>query len=73
MKHWALALMALMASPALADSGIVPDPSFTPGAVRTANIGEVCSTSTRKLRHWSRDRDDRIVAEYGLPQPAPAI
>jgi hypothetical protein len=27
---------------------------------------------TRELRHWSRDRDDRIMAEYGLrPGPHP--
>jgi hypothetical protein len=70
MKHWALALMALMASPALADSGILPDPTITPGAVRTANIGEACGASTRELRHWSRERDDRIMREYGLPAGA---
>ena len=68
----ALALLAL-ASPALADSGILPDPSLTPGQVRTTNIGEICNEgSTRELRHWSRDRDDRILAEYGLaPGPHP--
>ena len=47
-------------------AAVVPDPTLTPGAVRTANIGEVCSTSTRELRHWSRERDDHIMAEYGL-------
>ena len=62
----ALALLAL-ASPAFADTTIVPDPVLTPGQARTANIGEVCSTSTRELRHWSRERDDHIMREYGLP------
>ena len=38
--------------------------------MRTANIGEVCSTGTRDLRHWSRERDDRIMAAYGLPSGA---
>jgi hypothetical protein len=55
-------------------AAIAPDPTLTPGAARTANIGEVCSTSTRELRHWSRERDDRILAEYGLPiGPHPTV
>jgi hypothetical protein len=67
-----LALLAPLVSPAFADSTIVPDPVLTPGQVRTTNIGEVCSTDTRSLRHWSRERDDRILAEYGLsPGPHP--
>lgn len=66
----AAALLAL-ASPAWADSGILPDPTITPGAVRTINIGEICSTGTRELRHWDRERDDRIMAEYGLPAATP--
>jgi hypothetical protein len=63
----ALALLAALASPAWADSTIVPDPVLTPGQVRTANIGEICSQGTRQLRHWDRERDDRIMAEYVLP------
>ena len=67
-----LALLALMASPAWADSTIVPDPTLTPGAVRTTNAAQICSTDTRELRHWSRERDDRIMREYGLePGPHP--
>ena len=60
----------MLATPAFADSTIVPDPTLTPGAVRTTNVGEICSHGTRELRYWSRDRDDRIMAEYGLP-PGP--
>jgi hypothetical protein len=64
----ALALLAALAGPARADSGILPDPSLTPGAARTTNIGEICNEgSTRSLRHWSRERDDFIMREYGLP------
>jgi hypothetical protein len=63
----ALALLASLASPAWADSTIVPDPVLTPGQARTANIGEICSTPTSRVRHWARERDDRIMAEYGLP------
>jgi hypothetical protein len=39
--------------------------------VRTTNIGEICNEgSTRSLRHWSRERDDFIMREYGLPPGA---
>jgi hypothetical protein len=66
----ALAVALAVATPAWADSGSLPDPALTPGAVRTTNVGEICSTSTHELRHWSRDRDDHIMAEYSLP-PGP--
>jgi hypothetical protein len=49
---------------------VVPDPTLTPGAVRTTDVGDICSHGTGGLRHWSRERDDRIMAEYGLP-PGP--
>jgi hypothetical protein len=68
----ALAILAalVLAGPALADSTIVPDPTLTPGVVRTTDAVEICSTGTRELRHWSPERDDKIMAEYGLP-PGP--
>jgi hypothetical protein len=48
--------------------GTLPNPALTPGAVRTADPGDVCGDrSTRQYRHWSRARDDRILAEYGWP------
>jgi hypothetical protein len=46
---------------------IMPNPTLTPGAIRTTNVTEICSTGTRELRHWSRERDDQIMTEYGLP------
>jgi hypothetical protein len=49
---------------------VAPDPTVTPGAIRTTDTNEICSTGTRRLRRWSRERDDRILAEYGLP-PGP--
>jgi hypothetical protein len=64
--RWVLVALAL-ASPAFADTTIVPDPTLTPGAVRTTDVGDICSHGTRELRHWSRERDDRILEEYGLP------
>jgi hypothetical protein len=51
--------------------GTLPNPALTPGVVRTADPADVCGDrSTRQYRHWSRARDDRILAEYGLP-PGP--
>jgi hypothetical protein len=43
----------------------VPNPTLTPGAVRTTDSAEICTTGTRQLRQWDRRRDDRIMAEYG--------
>ena len=48
----------------------MPDPTITPGAVRTTDVGDICSHGTRELRSWSRDRDDFIMREHGLP-PGP--
>jgi hypothetical protein len=65
--RWLAVLVLALAWPALADPAIVPDPTLTPGAVRTVDVDEVCTIGMRELRHWSRERDDRIMAEYGLP------
>src|ERR1700688_1047000 len=68
-----LAMMALAAAHAVAaphgaGRPVLPDPVLTPGAVRTTSTADVCGDrSTRQYRHWSRARDDRILAEYGLP------
>jgi hypothetical protein len=65
------AVVALAWSPAsAADFAIVPDPTLTPGAVRTTDPVEICTHSTREFRHWSREADDCILIEYGLP-PGP--
>jgi hypothetical protein len=40
-----------------ASAAIAPDPTLTPGAVRTIDLGEICSRGTRQLRHWDRTRD----------------
>ena len=45
---------------------VVPDPTLTPGVVRTTDATDVCSHGTNQLRHMSRERSDAIVAEYGL-------
>ena len=52
-------------------AGVLPDPALTPGAVRTTAMADVCiDRRTRQYRHWSRERADRILQEYGLP-PGP--
>jgi hypothetical protein len=52
----------------LSAPGTLPNLALTPGAIRTADPADVCGDrGTRQYRHWSRDRDDRILAEYGLP------
>jgi hypothetical protein len=67
----AAALLAV-AQAASAQTTIVPDPTLTPGVVRTTDVALICSTGTRDLRHWSRERDDHIMIEYGLlPGPHP--
>ena len=66
-----VALAALTCSAAHAtEYSIVPDPTLTPGAVRTTDPVEICEHSTREYRHWSREADDRILIAYGLP-PGP--
>jgi hypothetical protein len=66
MKPLLAAAALALAQAASAQTTIVPDPVLTPGAVRTVDVVEICSTGTRELRHWSRVRDDRIMIEYGL-------
>jgi hypothetical protein len=63
----ALLLTTMIVAPAYAQA-IIPDPTITPGSVRTTDVGEICSHGTRELRHWSRERDDFIMREYGLPR-----
>src|SRR3984893_14543318 len=66
-----LALQGQNHSPPAAPLETLPDPSLTPGAVRTPSATEVCNDpSTEQYRNWSRERDDRILEEYGLP-PGP--
>ena len=63
---------AAIESPSSSPTAIIPDPTLTPGAARTTDTSEICAHGTRELRHWSRERDDRIMMEYGLrPGPHP--
>ena len=49
-----------------APAAIAPDPTITPGAIRTTNVGEICSTGTRELRHWDSERSELIFARYHI-------
>ena len=61
------AVAAVLASPAWAQDAIVyPDPSLTPGAVRTTDPAEICGVGTRQYRHYDPDRADRIYASYHI-------
>ena len=63
----ALALMAALASPALGQEAIAfPDPTLTPGAIRTTDAIAICSTGTSQFRHWSRERSDLIFERYHI-------
>jgi hypothetical protein len=39
-------------------------------AIRTTDPAVACAADTRALRHWTRERDDRILQRDGLP-PGP--
>ncbi len=45
---------------------VAPDPTLTPGSVRSTDVEEICAHGTAGERHWSRERDYRILREYGL-------
>ena len=65
----AIALAALLATFASLTwaQAVIPDPTLTPGAVRTTDAADVCSHGTKGLRHMNRERSDAIMVEYGLP------
>jgi hypothetical protein len=69
-SRWLLALL-LAAGPGCIGSAeaqaVVPDPTLTPGVVRTTDVSQVCTHGTSQLRHMTRERSDAILAAYGLP------
>jgi hypothetical protein len=66
MRSLILAAALLAVAQAAAAQAIVPDPTLTPGAVRTTNLGEICGDDTRSLRHGSRERSDLIFERYHI-------
>jgi len=67
MKPLALAALTLLSLSPAPQPGILPIAALTPGTVRTTDLADICSHGTKELRYWSRERDDRILREYGLP------
>ena len=61
-----LTALLILASPVKAQTA-VPDPTITPGVVRTTDATDVCSHGTNQLRHMSPERSDAIMADHGLP------
>jgi hypothetical protein len=60
------AALIVTAQAASAQAMVWPDPSLTPGAVRTTDVDDICSTDTRTLRHGSRERSNLIYERYGV-------
>jgi hypothetical protein len=58
------------AHPAVIPAAVIPDPTLTPGVVRTTDVDDICSHGTSQLRHWSQERDERIMGEYQLSPTA---
>ena len=73
MLRWTIVVLALaipaMFWPVFAQA-IAPDPTLTPGAVRTTDVADVCSHGTSQLRNMTSERRDWLMREYGLP-PGP--
>ena len=59
--------VALLSSPAWAQEALAyPDPSLTPGAIRTTDAAAICSVGTAQFRHWDRARADRVFEGYHI-------
>lgn len=60
----AILLLALAGCSKPPEVSNLPD---VPGLVRTSDARLICSTGTKQLRHWSRERDNRVLRRAGLP------
>jgi hypothetical protein len=68
MRALALILMLGAFAPPALGQAVMPDPTLTPGSVRTTDLNDVCSgLGTARLRHMTRERSDGIMHAYGLP------
>jgi hypothetical protein len=63
-------IMMLLSSTAVADW--LPDPAITPGAVRVVTVKELCTTSTKAVRHTTSATKAAVYRKYGeVPRRAP--
>lgn len=59
----ALAVLLLSTS---AFAGMLPDNTLTPGVTRNVTVQELCTTSTKLVRHTSQATKLAVYKEYGL-------
>ena len=59
-----LLLLALFTTSAFAAD--LPNPKLTPGVARQVTQNDLCTTSTKLVRHTSADTKKQVYAEYGL-------
>src|SRR5690348_15722019 len=59
--------LTLLATPAIADDPIRPDPHLTPGAILTTDTALVCAPGySRTVRHTSGQLKSFVYREYGI-------
>ena len=69
MKYALFTLALLLAGPGVAQDApeiAYPDPSLTPGAIRSTDTAAICSTGTRQFRHRDPDRSNQIFESYHI-------
>ena len=59
-----LLLLALFTTSVFAAD--LPNPKLTPGVARQVTLNELCTTSTKLVRHTTSDTKKQVYAEYGL-------
>ena len=59
-----LLLLALFTTSVFAAD--LPNPKLTPGVARQVTQDELCTTSTKLVRHTTSDTKKQVYAEYGL-------
>lgn len=61
-----IALLLILSIPCIAQHAALPSAKLTPGAIRTTNEHDICSTKTSKLRHVTAGTKKAVFAEYKL-------
>lgn len=50
--------------PIIANADVLPDAKLTPGAIREVSITELCTTSTKLVRHTSQAVKNKVYYKY---------
>ena len=66
MKNLVLAAMLLSSISSAFASSVIPDPTITPGVVRTTDAFAVCERGTKELRRASRARTELIMRAHDV-------